>query len=585
MKMYKLFPVFVSGVMALFAAEPGVITGIITDASNKPVKGAMVRLEKANVSDITGDDGAFSIRYSTTHVRKANRINSNFNISLNNQKLFVNLQSPQPAKIDIFDVQGRFAGTLFNGRMNEGINSIKVLPNLASKTYILQCRIGNSSANYTIAAGSDKVTVSSMNHAANTNAARTNLTATATAENTSDVEMVEITHNSFTTQKVLINPLVDTTVSVSLSKATANWIVELEKLYADQNIFADGLHSGGYMVLGSTHSTAGDYDIGIVNLDKNGSVVSKKVYGSRDNDLAFEFSSHTGGDVRLFGSIWYRDDSNKNDLMTMHLAQTGDSINTVVAKTDDNIVYGRGTVTTDGGSIITGYKIKTDSITHRSHYSAVIIRFNSLDAVMWKKEYDYHQYNFANDIISLKNGGFIFMGSCVDSIDNDSKIWLLKLDDNGNVLKELVLTDTKDAFADQIIETDDNKLFLLGRTQHRDMDRSYLARLSSECALEWDSVVNDSTMKINCMTKIDDGSIVLACSRLPDRNSEFDYEFEGINLINIKTDGTLIREQNISENYGHAESISFCKDSSLIISSALGYTLGQQKFFILNVTW
>jgi hypothetical protein len=585
MKIYKVFPVLFSGVMALFAAEPGFITGVITDASNKPVKGAIVRLEKANISDITGDDGTFSIKYAATSVRKENRISSSFNISLNNQRLYVKLKSPEAAKIDLFDIRGRFAGTLFNGMMNEGINRINVSLQLASKTYILHCRIGNDIANYKIDAGSDKITVISRSSSGTANSPRNILSAAATLQNTSDVEMVEVTHNSFTTQKVLINPLVDQSVLVSLSKSKANWIVELEKLYADQTVYADGLQMGGYMVLGSTHSTAGDYDIGIVNLDQFGSVVSKKVYGGSDNDLAFEFSSHTDGDVRLFGSIWYRDDANKNDLMTMHLAQNGDSISTVVAKTDDNIVYGRGTVTPDGGSIITGYKIKTDSTTHRTHYSAVIVRFNALDNVMWKKEFDNHQYNYANDIITLKNGGFIFMGSCVESVDSDIKIWLLKLDENGNVLKESVLTGTKDAFASQIIETDDNKLFLLGRTQYREMDRSYLARLSSDCTVEWDSVVVDSTRKINCMTKIADGSIVLACSKLPDRKSSFEFEFEGINLINITTDGTLIRELNISENHGHAESISLGKDKSFIIATAQGYTLDEQKFFVLNVTW
>lgn len=233
MKMYKLFPVLVSGAMALFAAEPDGITGIITDASDKPVKGAIVRLEKANVSAATGDDGVFNIKYAATSVRKENRISNSFNVSLNNQRLSVNLKSPESAKIDLFDVRGRFAGTLFDGMMNEGINRINVSYKLASKTYILHCRIGNNVVDYTIAAGSDKVTILSMNASGNTTSDRNIHTATSTLQNTSDVEMVEVTHNSFTTQKVLINPLVDKSVSVSLSKAKANWIVELEKLYAD----------------------------------------------------------------------------------------------------------------------------------------------------------------------------------------------------------------------------------------------------------------------------------------------------------------------------------------------------------------
>ena len=143
------------------------------------------------------------------------------------------------------------------------------------------------------------------------------------------------------------------------------------------------------------------------------------------------------------------------------------------------------------------------------------------------------------------------------------------------------------AFFHQTIETADNKLFVIGHVTRSDKEYPYIARVSHDCELEWDTVITDTTdvRRISCMTSLPDSTLLLACIASPQRSPTAPFEWERLKLVNITSSGKVLHERVIAEECGHPESISIGKDGSIIITTALGYTVNQQRYYVVNVTW
>ena len=97
--------------------------------------------------------------------------------------------------------------------------------------------------------------------------------------------------------------------------------------------------------------------------------------------------------------------------------------------------------TFDGGFIAAGYTTSNDGdITENNGNTDYwIIKVNSSGELEWQKSYGGSDYDFANYIIQIKDGGFLVVGKTQsndkDVIKNHGKVdcWLIKLDIYGNL--------------------------------------------------------------------------------------------------------------------------------------------------------
>jgi hypothetical protein len=86
------------------------LTGNVTNAAGKPVKGAIVLLAGQNLKDTTDANGAYSI-VNATPVLQRNSSPAAFSVALRNGILTVKLPQSSPVLIDLFDMQGKHTGS------------------------------------------------------------------------------------------------------------------------------------------------------------------------------------------------------------------------------------------------------------------------------------------------------------------------------------------------------------------------------------------------------------------------------------------------------------------------------------------
>jgi hypothetical protein len=272
--------------------------------------------------------------------------------------------------------------------------------------------------------------------------------------------------------------------------------------------------------------------------------------------------------------------------MALHLSPSGDSLGTRIFLTDQGLTPNGGIVLSDGGYLISGATSAIDSM-GRSLGSAELVRFSPADSLLWQQRYSFGNYTNGYELISLRQGGYVLSGWYLDTVSYDLKMFLNRLDESGNAPKPLLFSQLEGAFFHQIIETADNKLFVIGHVTRSDKEYPYMARVSHDCELEWDTVIIDTTdiRRISCMTSFADSTLLLACIAVPERSPTALFDWERLKLVNIAGSGKVLRERVISEECGHPESISIGKDGSIVITTALGYTFDQQRYYVVNVTW
>ena len=565
----------------LSATTPIQISGTITDPAQKPVSGAVVKLVGANSSDTTDENGNFKITSAAIGISPVAPRVLPAPFAIHGTTLSLNLPVDETAKIELFSINGRLVQPVYSGRLNAGETRLPLRLFSSSSLCILRCRIGGNVYTCKVSAGPVRSGTLPVNTARGLAEPQKNAAATVNPD--SSMDMLEIRHPSYTSQKYLLNPYRDSVVEIAIYSVNANWITELDSMYIDQEVFATGLDNGNYMAIGQNHSAAGDYDLCFFTIDPQGSILTRQVCGSADNDLGMTFSLQKDNTVRVFGDLWYRDDASEFALFTMRVSPSGDSLDSRTFSSADTVFGGHGAVTADGGYVIAGHRSYIDE--HRGNYYVPrVTRVLADGSVAWTKDYGWPYYFSCNStIVACADGCFALAGYAYDDTTFTYSIWLLKMDANGAVLNSSIIKNKERPYVHQLFETTEGQLFLLGVHEIDNKDYTCLVRFASDCSPEWDTTLLDSTRRVWCMTPLKDGSFLMAYNKTLKAGSSVIPEEEAIGLLQMKTDGTVVKEVGPIPHFGHPRSIAVGKDNSILISSASGYTFMQQKFFIINI--
>ncbi|MBN1759582.1 MAG: carboxypeptidase regulatory-like domain-containing protein [Chitinispirillaceae bacterium] len=564
------------------AANEVRISGTVTDYSLAPVQGAVVKLAGADTRDTTDENGNFMLAADITGTSRTIVKEHLSPLTIRQSHVAFDLPAPAAVKLDLFTTGGRLLQSICDRTLQAGAHRFSLNRRTAESIRILRGRIGGNTFTCKVNAGASfQFVTAAPEHGA---VRRPGVMKTAAAVDTaSAMDMLEIRHPEFTPQKYLLNPYEDSVVAVSIYAIDANWITELDSMYIDQEVFAAGLDNGNYMAMGQIHSPAGDYDLCFFTLDPTGSVLAENIYGCGENDLGRDFIIQSDNTVRMFGDMWYTRESSGFNLWTMTVSASGDSLSSRIFVDDEEIQGGHGALTSDGGYVIAGQRNFLD--TARGNCSVPrVTRIAPDGSVVWTKEYEWpFYYSYNSCIVALSDGGFVLAGYAYDDTLRDYSIWLLKTDENGDMVSNTILRNRQRPWARQLFETDDNRLFLLGREEIDNIQYSTVARFSADCSLEWDTTILDGTVMIQCMTPLDDGSFLMAYNKSVTDNKYGFPDGEAIGIMQMNTDGTVVKEIEPIYHFGHPRSIALGKDNSILISSESGYTFFQQKFFILNI--
>lgn len=165
----------------------------------------------------------------------------------------------------------------------------------------------------------------------------------------------------------------------------------------------------GYIVVGHTGSFgSGALDIWILKLNTYGNIIWEKTYGGVNND------------------------------------------------------YGRSIQqTADGGYIVAGYTAPSIG----ENFDLLVLKLDGNGDLSWQKTYGGSGSDIARSIQQTLDGGYI-LASYSDSFgDNTTDLWILKLDQNGNVTWEKTYGASETDIVRSIQQTSDEGYILAGRTQ------------------------------------------------------------------------------------------------------------------------
>jgi hypothetical protein len=300
---------------------------------------------------------------------------------------------------------------------------------------------------------------------------------------------------------------------------------------------------GGYILTGSTISNDFDIsgnhgggDVWVVKLDNLGNIQWQKCLGGTASEFAWSIQQTTDGDFILTGYT----SSNDGDVSGNH----GGTHDVWVVKLDSsgNLQWQKclgGTATDyafsiqqtmDSGYILTGFTASNDGDVIGNHGGGSdvwVVKLDSLGSIQWQKCLGGTSFDEGWYIQQTANGSYILIG-LTSSIDGDVisnhgsfpffDVWVVKLDNMGNLQWQKCLGGTSDEFAWSIQQTTDGGYIFIGITRSNDGDVSgnhgggdvWVVKLDSLGNIQWQKCLGGTASEIAYSIKhTTDGGYVL----------------------------------------------------------------------------
>jgi hypothetical protein len=155
--------------------------------------------------------------------------------------------------------------------------------------------------------------------------------------------------------------------------------------------------------------------------------------------------------------------------------------------------YGTGTTasklwalrgTRDHGMLLSGF----NGAQFSGSESALLYKLDSNGGKVWQKEIDYQRADHAHFLVERKSYGY-YMGGHTDSKENpNGMMWLVKLDDDRNIVWEKTyrLNDYEHAHAGQ--EAPDGGCIMAGHTEINGAEKIWLLKVDSTGSMVWQKV-------------------------------------------------------------------------------------------------
>jgi len=194
---------------------------------------------------------------------------------------------------------------------------------------------------------------------------------------------------------------------------------------------------GGYILAGTSSSFGqGDASVYLVKTDSMGKHLWSACYGGTQNDWAYsvEVTSDSGYFVAGYSNSF--NPSNGSDAYYFKTDKNGNLLwQKTVGGSDWDFIYGS-TAMPDGGFILCG-----ESYTNSNGGTdAYLIRLNKNGDTLWTKHYGGLFDETFNSVTIMNNQIYAVGKNATHAIDTVADGWIVKLDTNGNILKDTYIT-------------------------------------------------------------------------------------------------------------------------------------------------
>ncbi|BCD63155.1 hypothetical protein NitYY0826_C2052 [Nitratiruptor sp. YY08-26] len=246
-------------------------------------------------------------------------------------------------------------------------------------------------------------------------------------------------------------------------KLDRNGNVEWQKTYGESN--QDEAYSvqqtddGGYIVAGETNSFGGSTDAWVIKLDRNGNVEWQKTYGGSEDDIVYSIQQTSDRGYIVVGYTYSFGIVGNDDIWVIKLDERG---NVQWQK----IFYGNGgdraysvKQTSDNGYIVVGETYSFGA----QNADAWVLKLDSNGNVEWQKRYGGSGDDRAHSVQQTSDNGYIVAGG-TNSFGGGTDAWVIKLNENGNIVWQKRYGGSSDDRAHSIQQTSNRGYVLTGGT-------------------------------------------------------------------------------------------------------------------------
>jgi len=250
-------------------------------------------------------------------------------------------------------------------------------------------------------------------------------------------------------------------------KLQGNGDFEWQKTYeGDKGGGADSIQQtldGGYIIAGGTSSFGAiNHDGWILKLDSIGNISWQKTYGSINYECLKSIQQTYDGGYIVAGSYTSASGTG-DDFWVLKLNSTG-NVTWQKAYGGSGSEYAHSIQQTkDNGYIVTGYTSSFGA----GNTDFWILKLDESGDISWQKIYGGSDSDHPHSICQTSDGGYIVAGythSFGASIGDFPDLWVLKLDSNGNISWQKTYGGSHSEYADSIKQTIDGGYIVAGRT-------------------------------------------------------------------------------------------------------------------------
>ncbi len=374
---------------------------------------------------------------------------------------------------------------------------------------------------------------------------------------------------------------------------------------------------GGYIIAGETNSFDGSItnpnphgngECWIIKIDGSGAIQWQKTYGGSQNEQALYIKEISTGYIFCAISKSSNYDATLNHGLYDYWIVKIDFLGNIVWQksyggTGDDYPYAIET-TVDGGYLIAGFSNSTDGDVTANHgdNDAWIIKLDTAGNLLWQKTYGGTDNDRINAIKAATDGGYILTGYAIsnngDVIGNHGlrDVWILKINDAGNLLWQKCLGGTGHESGGTITATQDGNYFITGSSSfsNGDVTQNYggndvwIVKINQTGNLIWQKTLggNNTDFGMAGQQTIDGGFIVIAQTYSTDvdvvgNHGQFDYWVIKLSSENLSSpDYNLISNRilmypNPVKNNLYIKNLP--KSSSVTVMNIFGVSLVTKK--------
>ena len=290
-----------------------------------------------------------------------------------------------------------------------------------------------------------------------------------------------------------------------LLKLDVNGDLEWSKTYGgskdDKGQSVIQTSDGGYAIVGYAMSDDGDgtnnegfHDNWILRLDASGNILWEKSFGFAGHDHSYDVVETTDGgfffagflDVTLsngegnFGKGAYLTRHGVGEFWGTKLDANGNLLwRRYFGGTNNDRAHGV-VQANDGGFVMAGFSESDDfDISNtKGSYDFWVVKIDDSGNMLWEKSFGGTGIEISYGIVKTQDGGYAITGNTfstdtdVSKNNGESDVWLIKIDDDGNLLWERTLGGTSFDAARGLSTTLDGGFVLAGNSKSSDGDAS-----------------------------------------------------------------------------------------------------------------